>query len=199
MRFKFAEFVLSAKRPSHYPKDMLPEIVICGRSNVGKSSLINALTGIKGLARVSATPGATRAVNFFRINNAFYLVDLPGFGYAKIGARKKGEWAEMVERYIGGRDNLVGAIVLVDARRGIEDEERMLVDWLNSLGIDIMAVFTKSDKAKREVLAKSMAQVKKEMPYCAAIAVSSKTGLGTDALIKRIRQVLSDGPRHTAQ
>ncbi|MEK6531292.1 MAG: ribosome biogenesis GTP-binding protein YihA/YsxC, partial [Deltaproteobacteria bacterium] len=185
-----------AKMPSHYPKDILPEIVICGRSNVGKSSLINALTGIRGLARVSSTPGATRAVNFFRINKAFYLVDLPGYGYAKTGAHKRGEWAEMVERYIGGRPCLVGAIVLIDARRGMEEEEEALFEWLNNLGLNIAVVFTKADKLKRHELSICLKEIKTQVHCSAAVAVSSKTGLGVDALIKEIRQALLKPAAH---
>lgn len=144
-----SELARDAGKPSEFPDDGLPEVAVLGRSNVGKSSVINALVGRKNLARTSSTPGKTRRIYFFRVEGALYLVDLPGFGWAKVGREERAAWQPMVESYLRGtRAALRGAIVLIDLRRGPGDEERSLLEWLRSEGIEVRVIWTKSDKLK---------------------------------------------------
>jgi GTP-binding protein len=146
-----AELSRSAERPVEYPTDDLPEIAVLGRSNVGKSSFINALLGRKSLARTSGRPGKTRRIHFYRVDDALYLVDLPGFGYAAVSHDERRAWRPMAEAYLrGARSALVGAVLLVDVRRGPEQEERQLLEWLASEGIETLLVATKSDKLSRQ-------------------------------------------------
>ncbi len=142
-----AELARSAAEPGEFPEDGLPEVAVLGRSNVGKSSFINALLGRKALARTSGRPGKTRRIHFFRIEDAIYLVDLPGFGYAAVSREERRSWRPMAESYLrGSRTPLVGAILLVDARRGPEAEERQLLEWLRGERIETALVLTKCDK-----------------------------------------------------
>ncbi len=143
-----ARFVTSAAKPSDFPPPTHPEIAVVGRSNVGKSSLINALVGTEGLARTSRTPGRTRLINWFEIESKkpFFLVDLPGYGYADVGAKVRETWRPMIENYLEGRSSLVGVLLLVDIRRGVEDDEADFVPWLQAHGTPIVVAMTKADK-----------------------------------------------------
>ncbi|MBW2280383.1 MAG: YihA family ribosome biogenesis GTP-binding protein [Deltaproteobacteria bacterium] len=144
-----SELARDAGKPSEFPDDGLPEVAIMGRSNVGKSSVINVLVGRKNLARTSSTPGKTRRIHFFQVEGAMYLVDLPGFGWARVGRQERAAWQPMVESYLRGtREALRGAILLIDLRRGPGDEERSLLDWLHHEGIPARVAWTKSDKLK---------------------------------------------------
>ena len=149
MIIKSAEFVTSAVKPNHYPPPDHPEIAFAGRSNVGKSSLINTLVRRKRLVKTSSTPGRTQLINFFLINDAFMLVDLPGFGYAKVPAAVKKEWGPMVEAYIAQRTTLKGVVVLLDIRRQPGLEELNLIDWLRHYGVVVVPVLTKADKLSK--------------------------------------------------
>ncbi|MCZ7585269.1 MAG: ribosome biogenesis GTP-binding protein YihA/YsxC [Deltaproteobacteria bacterium] len=146
MKIQSAEFEKSAVNPVDFPPADLPEIAFAGRSNVGKSSLINALVGRRKLAQTSRTPGKTRLINFFVVNGKFRLVDLPGYGYAKVPAAVRREWSPMVERYLAGRESLKALALLIDCRRGPEEEERALIDWCAEHGLRLEIVITKSDK-----------------------------------------------------
>lgn len=156
-----AEFVVSAGAPDQYPRDGLPEIALIGRSNVGKSSLINTVTGVKGLARTSTEPGRTRRLNFFRVGGIYYLVDLPGFGFARVSKEEKARWGQMVEEYLLSRPNLAGAIQLIDLRRRVEEDDLQFKDWFSPRGVPLLLVATKADKlpkaqrlaAEREITA----------------------------------------------
>src|SRR5437762_6832719 len=128
MKITSAEFIKSAFNPSHYPTDGLPEIAFLGRSNVGKSSLINSLLLRKGLARTSNTPGRTQSINFFLINERFYFVDLPGYGYAKVSKSMRSDWGKMAEEYLSQRENLALSIELIDSRHPPSELDRQLND-----------------------------------------------------------------------
>jgi GTP-binding protein len=143
-----AEFVVSSGRPEAFPRDRLPEIAFLGRSNVGKSSLINTLTGTKGLAFASATPGRTQTINFYRIDGAFYLVDLPGYGYARAPLDRVAEWQNLIERYLLERDTLKLCCLALDSRRGLMDTDLSLKRWLESHDRQYLAIATKYDKLK---------------------------------------------------
>ena len=149
MRFRQAELLTSAASRAGWPKPSLPEVAFAGRSNVGKSSLINALVGRKNLARTSSTPGKTQLLNFFGIDGRFILVDLPGYGYAKVPLAVRGKWQPMIEEYLGARETLRGAVVLIDARRGAGDMDLQLLGWLGAVDVPACIALTKADKLKR--------------------------------------------------
>lgn len=155
MRIKQSEFIISAVKKSQYPVDQRVEIAFVGRSNVGKSSIINALTNRKKLAKVSQTPGKTRLINFFLINNDFYLVDLPGYGYAKVSKAEKASWGETIERYLNGREELKRVVLLVDSRHKPTADDIMMHEWIKHYGYDVIVVATKSDKLSNNALRKS--------------------------------------------
>src|SRR5258708_11376229 len=146
MRVSSATFVKSATSPEHYPRDGRPEIAVLGRSNVGKSSLINSLLGVRGLARTSSTPGRTQLINFFLVNDVFYFVDLPGYGYARAPAELRKEWGPMVEKYLAMRSNLVLCILITDSRRELTQLDLQMGDWLRTQGKPFIVVATKADK-----------------------------------------------------
>jgi GTP-binding protein len=141
-----AEFIKSAVKPSQYPPAGLPEIAFAGRSNVGKSSLINALVNRKHLVKTSSTPGRTRHLNFFRINERLSFVDLPGYGYAKVPKSVKKKWGPMIETYLATRNALKGVILIVDIRRIPSMDEAEFIDWLKHHNISSVLVLTKTDK-----------------------------------------------------
>jgi len=177
-----ATFVTSAARPEEFPPPGLPEIAVVGRSNVGKSSLINALVG-DNLARTSRTPGRTRLVNWFEIGGRFHLVDLPGYGYAEVSRETRDSWRPLIESYLENRATLTGVLLLVDIRRGVEDEELDFVPWLAEHETPVVVALTKSDKlakAKRmlEITKAKHALAIKREPF----AVSVQTGEGLDPL-----------------
>lgn len=149
MIIKSSDFVISAVSPKQYPEDGLPEIALAGRSNVGKSSLINTILHRKNLARTSGRPGKTQTINFYRINDAFHLVDLPGYGFAKVSKSVKEKWAGFIEEYFHGRDNLQGIIQLIDLRHPPTADDRVMFDWLKHLGIPFLLVATKADKISK--------------------------------------------------
>jgi GTP-binding protein len=155
MRIKKSEFITSAVKKNQYPIDNRVELAFVGRSNVGKSSLINSLTNRKKLAKVSQTPGKTRLVNFFLINDDFYLVDLPGYGYAKVSKAEKDSWGKTVETYLNGREQLKRVVLLVDSRHKPTNDDIMMHEWIKHFGYDVIVVATKSDKLTRNNLKKS--------------------------------------------
>jgi GTP-binding protein len=200
MKILSAEFVLSAKEPAHYPPPILPEIAFAGRSNVGKSSLINTLLNRKGLARTSNTPGRTQEINFFRVNDRFAFIDLPGYGYAKVPEVIRKQWGPMVETYLRVRDNLNLVVLILDVRRDPSEEDLQLMNWLPLYQIPFLAVLTKTDKVSNNGLADRRRRIVEKIGLSAEIplvAFSAKTGAGKESLWREIRKALGAdaGPR----
>lgn len=149
MKVTQAEIVISAVQQSQYPEDNLPEIVLLGRSNVGKSSFINTLIQRKGLARTSSQPGKTQTMNFYKINDAFYFVDMPGYGYAKVSKKEREKWGVMIEEYLQKRENMVLVLLLIDSRHEPTEDDRLMYDWLTYYGLDPVIIATKADKISK--------------------------------------------------
>lgn len=149
MIIKSAIFVKSAAKPDQYPEPVFPEIAFAGRSNVGKSSLINSLLSRKQLVKTSRTPGRTQLINFFMINESFYFVDLPGYGYARVPAKIKKQWGPMVESYLFGRKNLRAVVLVMDIRRTPKEEEKKLLLLFQQLNVQAILVLTKADKLSK--------------------------------------------------
>ncbi|MBI5234930.1 MAG: YihA family ribosome biogenesis GTP-binding protein [Deltaproteobacteria bacterium] len=189
MKIVSAEFVLSAYKSSHYPNDDLPEVVLIGRSNVGKSSLINSLVNRKGLAKTSSAPGKTRSINFYRINNSFYVVDLPGFGYANCPKKVQQGWEKMIEEYLECRPNLKGVFIILDPRRDATDVELSLYAWIERLSLPVATVLTKTDKLSRSELARRTTIIKQALGMEKPVLFSSITGVGVPELGNRIREM----------
>jgi GTP-binding protein len=182
MKVTSAEFIKSATEPSHYPDDLLPEVAFVGRSNVGKSSLINTLVNRKNLARTSNTPGRTQLVNFFVINKALSFVDLPGYGYARVPSSVKRGWQAMVEGYLEGRRSLRLVVLILDIRREPSENDDMLVQWLRDNHIEIAFVLTKADKFSRSRVNISHRKIGEILgvPYDELLPFSAKTRSGRD-------------------
>jgi GTP-binding protein len=178
MKITSAEFIAAATQSSSFPKTRLPEVVFLGRSNVGKSSLINSLLGVKGLARTSSTPGRTQSINFFLINKAFYFVDLPGYGYAKTSKENRQAWGQLIENYLAERDPLVLSILIVDARHEPSPLDLQMRSWLDHFGINSLVVSTKIDKLSSNERSKSLQSIKKNFNTELVIPYSSVTREG---------------------
>jgi GTP-binding protein len=186
---KEAAFITTAVKPSGYPPPGPPEVAFAGRSNVGKSSLINTLTRRKKLVRVSGTPGRTQQINFFAINNdALRLVDLPGYGYAKVPKAIKAAWRPMVEAYLGNRPTLAGVVVILDIRREPTADDLMLLDWLRSLGVPPLVAVTKADKLSKNQQNSRLAKLRPALaPFDPSPTLfSATTGLGREELWARV-------------
>jgi len=197
MKILSAEFVLSAKQPEHYPPAVLPEIAFAGRSNVGKSSLINTLLNRKGLARTSNTPGRTQEINFFRVNDRFAFIDLPGYGYAKVPESIRKQWGPMVETYLRVRDTLHLVVLILDVRRDPSDEDLQLIHWLPFYQIPFLIVLTKTDKVSSNEFADRRRRIVEKIgfpPETPLVAFSAKTGAGKESLWREIRKTLKMDP-----
>jgi GTP-binding protein len=179
-------FVAGAARLEHVPPPRLPEIAIAGRSNVGKSSLLNRLVGQRGLARVSKTPGRTQQINFFSIDDQLLLVDLPGYGFARVPLAIKHAWRGLVEGYLSARRPLRAVIVLVDARRGIEPDDRQLLAFLADRGIPARIAMTKIDKIGRGARRQQLDAIAAAAPAVPVIACSAASGEGVAELWRTI-------------
>lgn len=182
MKITSAEFTKSAFEKSHWVDGGLPEIAFLGRSNVGKSSLLNSLLQRKGLARTSNTPGRTQSINFFLVNERFYFTDLPGYGYARVSKQMRAGWGIMAEEYLAGRGELALAIQLVDSRHKPTKLDIQLHEWLVFNRKDHIVVATKSDKLSSNQLQKSIAEISKTLPGSKILPFSAVTGKGKDAL-----------------
>ena len=189
MNVTVCRFHVSAVRPEDFPRDGFPEIAFMGRSNVGKSSLLNRLLGTHGLARTSKTPGRTRAINFFRVNDRIYFVDLPGYGYARVPEPMRRQWKGLVEAYLEGPERLDLAIQLVDARHDPTDLDLELADWLRSRGLAHRVVFTKADKLSGNQRTRALERGARALglpPGDRPLLVSAVTGDGLPALWRAI-------------
>lgn len=180
-----------AADPAGFPRDDLPEIAVVGRSNVGKSSFINALVGRRRLARTSGRPGKTRRIHFYRVDAGLYVVDLPGYGYAARSHAERRAWRGLVEAYLhAGRTCLRGAVLLVDIRRGPEAEEEELLHWLAAQRIPAVVALTKSDKLTRQHAARRRAELVSALalPEERLFVVSARTGVGLGGVAAWIRE-----------
>jgi len=184
MIIKSAEFITSAVKTSQYPPEVLPEIAFAGRSNVGKSSLINTLVNRKHLVKTSSTPGRTQLINFFDINKNLTFVDLPGYGYARVPAAVRKKWGPMIETYLSTRQTLKGVVIIMDIRRLPREEEQNLIHWLAHYSIASILVLTKTDKLSKTKLIKQQAAIIKALAVAKedVILFSAKTRRGKDAV-----------------
>ncbi|WEV51964.1 ribosome biogenesis GTP-binding protein YihA/YsxC [Lactobacillus sp. ESL0731] len=163
MIIRSSDYAISAVREDQYPKNDLPEIALAGRSNVGKSSLINSFLNRKNLARTSAQPGKTQTLNFYIVNEDFYLVDVPGYGYAKVSKSQRAKFGEMIQDYLETRENLRGLIILVDSRHEPTKDDIAMYNYAQYLNLPILVVCTKIDKVKKNQVNKVLANLKKTL------------------------------------
>jgi len=177
------------------PSDNRPQVAFAGRSNVGKSSLLNRLVGRKKMAKVSSTPGKTRSLNYFLINDRFYFVDLPGYGYAKVSKTVRKSWGELIENYLTGSELLIGLILLLDCRREPTPEDHELLGWLADRRLPAMVVVTKADKLNQDKIKRKVVRVEKELGV-SALAFSSVTGEGKADLIGSIHELVNENLQH---
>lgn len=159
MKIATAEFIKSAARPAHYPDPLYPEIAFAGRSNVGKSTLINVLLNRKNLVRTSSTPGRTQLINFFNVNQRFVLVDLPGYGFAKVPVAVRKAWGPMVKAYLETRSCLAATVFIIDIRRVPGEEDLQLLDWLEGAEVPTIPVISKIDKVNRSQRRQHIARI----------------------------------------
>ncbi len=196
MKIKTVEFIKSAAEFSQAPIDGRPHLAVAGRSNVGKSTLINYLLGRRSLARTSGKPGHTRLLNFFLVNDAFYLVDLPGYGYAAVDRKTKGQWGSMVHDYLEGHQDIKALLLLLDLRREPGLEEARLMAWLGESGLPFFPVLTKIDKLKPQARAKKLRfwreQLQEEVVPGALSPVSAHLKLGREELWAKVAPLLSE-------
>ena len=192
MKITSADFITSATKPSQYPRTALPEIAFAGRSNVGKSSLINTLVNRKHLVKTSSTPGRTQLINFFDINRRMGFVDLPGYGYAKVPISVRKKWGPMIETYLADRETLRGVVVIMDIRRIPRQEESNLLAWLDHFAIASIVVLTKTDKLSKNKQSQQHHLIARalERPKSDFILFSAKTRRGKDALWSAILSLI---------
>ncbi len=192
MKIKEVEFVKSAVKPDQYPEYDFPEIGFAGRSNVGKSSLINTLIQRKGMVKTSSKPGCTQLINFFLVNGDLSFVDLPGYGYAKVSKKIRAQWQPMVELYLSKRESLLGLVLLIDIRRDPGKEEFDLVKWLESHGTPYLIVLTKADKLSKTKQAKRRTAICSQLnrEEQGVILFSTKTRQGRETVLDEINNLI---------
>ena len=193
MKIKSADFVISNTDIDKCPKERIPEYAFIGRSNVGKSSLINMLTGRKSLAKTSGKPGKTQLINHFKINDNWFLVDLPGYGYAKVSKKNRSIFAKFIYEYLEKRENLICTFVLVDSRHEPQKTDMLFMEWLGQNQIPFVIVFTKMDKLSSSQLNKNITKYKTEMlktweDIPQTFRSSAESGLGKFEILKFIEQ-----------
>jgi GTP-binding protein len=192
MIIKKAEISAVAVAPSGYPEIGYPEVALAGRSNVGKSSLINKLVNRRGLARTSCTPGKTRTINFYNVNDEIHIVDLPGYGYAKVSKGEKEKWGGIIETYLNNREVLKLMIQLVDIRHEPTADDKLMYDWIKKTDLPSVVVATKADKISRNAQFKNISIVKKSLnvrPEDKFVLFSSETGQGKEELWDIIEKI----------
>lgn len=185
MKIRSAEITMSAVNRSQYPGEGIPEIALAGRSNVGKSSVINGLLSRKNFARTSSTPGKTRTINFYLINEEFYFVDLPGYGYAKVAKTEKEKWGAIMEMYLSDRRELCAIFLLVDCRHEPTADDKMMYEWIKHFGYNCVVVATKADKISRGQYQKHTSIIRKKLEMAKEdkiILTSSSSNVGMKAL-----------------
>ncbi|MGP0587404.1 ribosome biogenesis GTP-binding protein YihA/YsxC [Paenibacillus timonensis] len=189
MKVTKAEFIISAVGPDQYPVDALPEIALAGRSNVGKSSLINRMINRKNLARTSSTPGKTQHLNYYRINDRVYFVDVPGYGYAKVSKSQREVWGKMIEKYLQERETLKLVLQIIDLRHPPTKDDELMYDWLKAYDLPVCVVATKADKIPKSRWQKHLKIVKEGLVLRAGdplILFSAEEGIGKDELWAQI-------------
>ena len=194
LEIKSARFAFTAVDKAGFTRSNLPEVVMVGRSNVGKSTLINNLCRQKGLARVSSTPGKTREVNYYLLNDSFYLVDLPGYGYASVSDRERERWAGMIESYFSDSENIKLVLFLMDIRRDPNDDDRQTAFWIEHNALPFRLVLTKADKVSKSQRGTAAATLSDKLQTTfrsRAIATSSLERLGREELLRAIEEALS--------
>jgi len=190
-----AEYIISAVKPEQYPEATRPELAVAGRSNVGKSSLINKFVNRKNLAKVGKTPGMTQCINFYNINDEWYLVDLPGYGYAKVSEKTRINWGKMMQTYFRQRENLKGVIQLVDIRHKPTVDDQLMVKMLMENNIPALLVATKADKISRGQRPKYLKQIAETLgleDWKMIIPFSSLDGTGLEELKESIEHIIYD-------
>ena len=195
MKIKTSQLEAVAVKRSQYPEDNMKEIAFAGRSNVGKSSLLNLITGRKALARVSGSPGKTRTINFYNINGDFRIVDLPGYGYAKVSKSVTENWGDMMEQYFSARHGLVKTVQLVDIRHEPSKQDIQMYEYLKHYGLDGLVVATKADKISRNQMSKNISVIRKALgmkPEDKVIACSALKRTGQDELLDEIERLLGE-------
>ena len=163
MKIRSAEFILSASSPWQFPSPTLPEIAFAGRSNVGKSTLINSLLNRKKLVKTSSTPGKTQLINFFKINDKFHFVDLPGYGFAKVPETVRQQWQRLIEAYLQERESLRNVVLIIDSRHGPTSQDRQLKEWLDYYDRPVLIVASKIDKLKRGQIQKHLKIIRQDL------------------------------------
>jgi GTP-binding protein len=192
MKIQSAEFLQSVYPGDKYPPGRYPEVAFAGRSNVGKSSLINTLVNRKGLARISSTPGKTQSINFYLVNRSICLVDLPGYGYAKVPEQMRKQWNPLIEDYCRTRKNLRGVVVIIDARVSPTPLDISLIEWLRDLSLPALIVMTKTDKLSKNKMAQAMRQTAEVLSIDPEqiIPFSAHTGKGKKELWQGIASII---------
>jgi GTP-binding protein len=195
LKISSARFIKSATQLDDFPRDQRPEIAFCGRSNIGKSSLLNSLTNTPGLARTSSSPGRTRTINFFLIDDRTYFVDLPGYGYAKVPKALKETWGTMTEGYLQHRQPLKLVLMLVDSRMAPTDSDMQMKRWLDHHQIPNSIVLTKVDKISRNELHRALETSAQLLKTKEILPFSAVTGIGKDQILARIRAAIDHIPQ----
>jgi GTP-binding protein len=191
LRVDSARFVAGAATRKGVPPESLPEVAFAGRSNVGKSSLLNRLVGRRGLARVSKTPGRTQQLNFFAINEAVFFVDLPGYGFAKVPLALRNQWRALVESYLTARRALCGVVVIVDVRRGVQDDDDQLLAFLASRRVPAVLAVTKVDKLGLGQRVPQLRRISEQYPAIPVVAFSAATGEGVPDLWRAVETLIT--------
>lgn len=195
MKVHNVEMVISAVRPEQYPEGGLPEFALAGRSNVGKSSFINRMIGRKSMARISSKPGKTQTLNFYKIEEQLFFVDVPGYGYAKVSKTEREAWGKMIERYITGREELRAVVQIIDLRHPPTQDDIMMYDFMKHYEIPCIIIATKADKIpkgkwdKHKKIVRETLEMEKDDPL---IVFSSESGLGQEAVWKEIESRMAE-------